>query len=94
MRDELVQRLSQTTGLAHEKAQEVVNFVLSHLKEKLPARVASDLDSYLAGGSFDTGSLADEARSKGIVFRTVGKLTGRPDGYFSNEAIEGDGHPG
>lgn len=63
MMDELVQRLSQKTGLSPDKAQEVVNFVLSHLKEKLPAPLASSLDSYLAGGSAVGGSLADQEKA-------------------------------
>jgi len=36
MMDELVQKLSEKTGLPPDKAQEVVNVVVSHLKEKLP----------------------------------------------------------
>lgn len=63
MMDELVQKLSQKTGLSPDKAQEVVSVVLSHLKEKLPAPLASGLDSYLAGGSTEGGSLADKAKA-------------------------------
>jgi hypothetical protein len=51
MMDELVQRISQKTGLWPDKAQEVVGVVLSHLKEKLPAPLVSGLDEYLSGGS-------------------------------------------
>jgi hypothetical protein len=61
MMDELIQKLSQKTGLSPDKCQEVVNVVMSHLKEKLPAPLASGLDSYLAGGSTESGSLADKA---------------------------------
>jgi hypothetical protein len=63
MMDELVQKLSQKTGLSPDKAQEVANVVLNHLKEKLPAPLASGLDSYLAGGSAEGGSLADKAKA-------------------------------
>ncbi len=63
MIDELVQKLSQKTGLSPEKAQEVVNVIVGHLKEKLPAPLASGLDSYLAGGSVEGESLADKAKS-------------------------------
>ena len=63
MMDELVQRISQKTGLSPDKAQEVVNVVVSHLKEKLPAPLASGLDEYLSGGSTDSGSLIDKAKA-------------------------------
>lgn len=63
MMDELVQRLSQKTGLTPDQAQEAVNVVLSHLKEKLPGPLANDLESFLAGGSGESGSLVDKAKA-------------------------------
>ena len=47
-----------------EKSQEVINVVVTRLKEKLPAPMASGLDSILADGSAGTGgSMLDEAKS-------------------------------
>ncbi|HLJ14705.1 MAG TPA: hypothetical protein VKV15_09435 [Bryobacteraceae bacterium] len=64
MMAELVQKLSDKTGLSPEKSQEVVNVVVSHLKERLPAPLASGLDSILADGSgANSSSLVDEARA-------------------------------
>ena len=64
MMAELVQKLSDKTGLSPEKSQEVINVVVTHLKEKLPAPMASGLDSILADGSAGTGgSMLDEAKS-------------------------------
>lgn len=63
MMEELVQKLSQKTGLSPEKSQEVVNVVMSHLKERLPAPIASGLDSYLGGGSTEGESFADKAKA-------------------------------
>jgi hypothetical protein len=63
MRDELVQKISEKTGLPPDKAGEVVDIVVSHLKEKLPAALASGLDSILAGSSSGAGNLADEAKA-------------------------------
>lgn len=63
MMEELVQKLSQKTGLSPDKAQEVVNVVVSYLKEKLPAPLASGLDEYLSGGSPEGGSLIDKAKA-------------------------------
>jgi nucleoid DNA-binding protein len=48
--NELVQQVSQRTGLSEDKAQETVNTVVSYLKQKLPAPVASQIDSALEGG--------------------------------------------
>lgn len=61
--DELVQELSQKTGLSPEKSQEVINVVMTHLKAKLPTSLASGLDSLMAGGTAGGGSLADKAMS-------------------------------
>lgn len=61
--DELVQELSQKTGLSQDKSQEVVNVVLSHLKARLPAPLADGLDSLVTGSSAGGGSLADKAKS-------------------------------
>ena len=64
MMSELVQTLSAKTGLSPEKSQEVINVVVTHLKERLPAPLASGLDSILADGSGTSGaSLVDEARA-------------------------------
>jgi hypothetical protein len=59
--DELIQKISEKTGLSPDKAQEVVNVLVSHLKERLPEPLANGLTSYLSGGSAEGGSLADRA---------------------------------
>ena len=63
MMDELVQELSQKTGLPQDKAQEAVTVVLNFLKARLPAPLAGELDSLLAGGSAESGGLASEAKT-------------------------------
>lgn len=42
--EELVQRLSEKTGLSQDKSQEVVNVVVARLKERLPEPLANSLD--------------------------------------------------
>lgn len=71
---ELVQLISQKTGLPQDKAQQVVDTVVAHLKEKLPGSVAGDLDSFLGGGAEagDQG-LMDKAKS---VISGLGGLMG------------------
>lgn len=63
MMDELVQKLSAKTGLSQDKSQEVVNVVVTHLKEKLPEPMGNALDTLLAGGSLQGGNLLDEAKA-------------------------------
>ena len=63
MMDELVQELSQKTGLSQEKSQEVVNVVITHLKARLPEPLANDLDSLMAGSSTGGENLAEKAIS-------------------------------
>lgn len=64
MMQELVDRLSQKTGLSQDQAQQAVTVVVNHLKEKLPAPLASGLDSILADSSTSGGdSMFDRART-------------------------------
>ena len=57
--DELVQLVSQKTGLSEEMSQQAVEVVLEYLKEKLPAPIAGQLDNILEGSEgFDLGDVA------------------------------------
>jgi nucleoid DNA-binding protein len=47
--NELVQILMAKTGLSQDKAQEVVDTVVTHLKARLPGPLASHLDGILNG---------------------------------------------
>ncbi len=65
--NELVQILMQKTGMSQEKAQEVVNTVVEHIKTKLPGPLASHLDGVLAsGGSADEVAVLEE-KAKGMM---------------------------
>jgi hypothetical protein len=74
MMDELVQQLSEKTGLSTEKSQEVVTFVVNHLKERLPEPLANGLDGILAGGSTGTTNWVEEAKA---VASGLGGLLGK-----------------
>lgn len=63
MMDQLVEKLSQKTGLPPDKAQEVVNVVVTHLKEKLPEPLANSLESLLAASPSQSESLIDKAKA-------------------------------
>lgn len=45
--DELVSRISQSTGIPEEAARKAVEMVLTEVRERLPAALASDLDQRL-----------------------------------------------
>jgi len=61
--DELVQLVSQKTGLSEEQSRQAVEVVLEYLKEKLPEPIAGQLDNVLEGAEgFDLGDIA----SKGL----------------------------
>jgi uncharacterized protein (DUF2267 family) len=74
--NELVQLLMQKTGLSQEKAQQVVDAVMGHLKNKLPSSIASHLDSFLSGGEGQAGGLAEKAKS---AVAGLGGMFGKKD---------------
>lgn len=57
--EELVNVVSEKTGLSEEMSRQAVEVVLAYLKEKLPAPIAGQLDNLLEGGG-DLGDLAQK----------------------------------
>ena len=73
--EELVNAVAQKTGLSQDDARKAVEVVVNTLKSKLPAPIASHVDSFLAGGmSGGAGSLMDEA--SGMLKGKLGNLFG------------------
>ena len=56
--DELVKLVSERAGISTEQAKVAIGVVADFLKKKAPAPVAGQIDSLLAGGSPDLGSIA------------------------------------
>lgn len=52
--NELVQMVTQKTGISEDKARQAVEVVIGHLKSRLPGPIASQLDSFTGGGSGNT----------------------------------------
>jgi hypothetical protein len=48
--NELIQQVTQRTGLSEDKARETVETVVSYLKQKLPGPLSAQIDSVLEGG--------------------------------------------
>ena len=59
--DELVKLVSVKTGLSEEMSKVAVETVISHLKDKLPAPVAAQVDAAI-GGEGATGGIANMAK--------------------------------
>ncbi len=63
--NELVQMVSQKTGISQDKAQQTVELIINHLKSRLPGPIASHLDQFTGGGSSSGSSnLESEAENK------------------------------
>ncbi len=65
--DELVKMVAEKTGLSEDMAKVAVETVVDHLKDKLPAPVAGQIDNLMggAGAATDVGGVA---KSLGGVF--------------------------
>jgi hypothetical protein len=64
--DDLVQLVSEKTGLSEEMSRNVVEVVMGYLKEKLPAPIAGQIDNMLDGVDLD--DLGDLAQGLGGLF--------------------------
>lgn len=51
--DQLVQQIAAQTGLSTDQAREVVQTVVSYIKEKLPAPIAAQVDGFLNNQAVD-----------------------------------------
>ena len=68
--DELIKLVSDETGLPQEAAKVAVETVLGFLKTRLPAPLATQIDSVIAGGSLagGLGQVGDLAKGLGGMF--------------------------
>ena len=66
--DELIKLVTEKAGISDEQATAAVKTALDFLKQKLPAPIAAQIDSLLAGGSGATSSVASVAKGLGGLF--------------------------
>lgn len=52
---QLIQQVSQRTGIPEDKARAAVDTVVGYLKERLPGPLASQLDNAVSGQSDEQG---------------------------------------
>jgi len=63
MMDQLINRVTEKTGLSPDQSKAAVESVIGFLKEKLPAPLASGLDSLIGGAEGSNEGLASKATS-------------------------------
>jgi uncharacterized protein (DUF2267 family) len=67
--EELINQVAQRTGLAPDKARTAVETVLNFAKTRLPAPIATQLESALAGGG-GGGGFTESAKGAAAAFGT------------------------
>jgi uncharacterized protein (DUF2267 family) len=65
---ELINQVAQRTGLAPDKARTAVETVLDFAKSRLPAPIATQLQSALGAGGGGTDDLTAAAKGMGGAF--------------------------
>jgi hypothetical protein len=65
--DELVQLVSEKTGLSEEMSRVAVETVIDYLKGKLPESMGSQIDVVLANGDI-AGDIGSAAKGLGSLF--------------------------
>jgi hypothetical protein len=76
--DELINQISEKTGIPHDTAKQAVNMVIGFLKQKLPAPIGSQIDRVL--GTQVTGDGGNQAQeTTGGLGQILGNLFGKKD---------------
>jgi hypothetical protein len=68
--NEIVRMVAERTGIGEDKAQQAVQVVVEQLRKRLPAPLASHLDSFVSGQ-------ANTAEGEGGIAGKIGNLMGR-----------------
>jgi hypothetical protein len=66
--DELIKLVTDKVGISPDQAQKAVATVLGFLKERLPAPIAGELDTLIAGGGAGSAGLDDIAGAAKKLF--------------------------
>ncbi|MBE7942800.1 hypothetical protein IM725_19705 [Ramlibacter aquaticus] len=66
--NELIQRLIDKVGLSEQQANTAMQTVVGFVKEKVPAPIAAQVETVLAGGSEGGGALGSISGALGGMF--------------------------
>ena len=75
MNEQVINMIVKKTGISQENAQKAVVVVFDFLKTKLPAPIASQVDSFLNTGSVNTSGFTPQ--TGGFVSKVEGVLAGK-----------------
>lgn len=73
--NELISLVSSKTGLSEDKAQMAVTAVLGFLKNRLPAPIAGQVESFLSQNS-ESAAAASASGEEGGLLQSLGKKIG------------------
>ncbi len=73
--DELIKRVKAAAGISEDQARSAVTTVLGFVKERLPASIAGEVDSFIG----DAGGIADDLASN------IGDMASRVGGAISGK---------
>ena len=59
---QLINQVTQRTGISEDKARTAVDTVVGYLKQHLPGPVASQLDGAISGEGGQGGGIAEKAK--------------------------------
>ncbi len=62
--DNIIKMVSEKTGISEAQAKIAVDTIVSILKEKMPAGIGSQVESFLGGSSGTTADLAGGLKDK------------------------------
>jgi hypothetical protein len=62
--EELIQKISEKTGISVDQAKGAVESVIDHLKEKLPMGLGDKVESFIQGGSTATEGFLSGIKDK------------------------------
>jgi hypothetical protein len=74
MMNELLNQVTERTGLSPDQAKAAVDVVLGFLKARLPAPLAGNLDSLVGGGENVAAPAEDETGGGGLAGKATSML--------------------
>ena len=62
--EQLIKMVSEKTGISEAQATTAVNTVVSFLKDKMPAGIGAQVESFISGGGASTGNIVEGLKDK------------------------------
>ncbi|MEO5569763.1 MAG: hypothetical protein ABIT08_07555 [Bacteroidia bacterium] len=62
--EQLIKMVSEKTGISEAQATTAVSTVVSFLKDKMPAGIGAQVESFISGGGASTGNIVEGMKDK------------------------------